>query len=116
VHFSFTAPSDPGNQESLSYELHIDGPLGPGIVASPPETSGISVLGLTAGGHYCFVVSASNGAYQVNSAPSCITLAGTTSTPPSALASTGSSSGVLVILGAASLSFGAVVLRRRWVS
>lgn len=119
VHFSFMAPSDPGNQESLSYELHIDGPRGPGIVASPPETSGISVLGLTAGGHYCFVVSASNGAYQVNSAPSCITLVGTTSTTsttPSALASTGSSSGVLVILGAASLSFGAVVLRRRWVS
>ena len=115
VHFSFTAPSDPGNQVSLSYELHIDGPLGPGIVASPPETSGISVSGLTAGSRYCFVMSASNGAYQVNSAPSCITLVGTTSTttpPPNSLAATGSSSGALVVLSGASLIFGAAMLRR----
>ena len=120
VHFSFTAPSDPGNQDMLEYELHIDGPVGPGVHASPPEPSGISVSGLTAGGRYCFVVSASNGAYKVNSAPSCITLAGTTPTTtatlPDSLAATGSSSGALVVLTGACVILGAVMLRRRRVA
>jgi len=115
VHFTFTPPTDTGNQAQLEYELLVDGPDLAGVRATPLQPSGNDVSGLQPGGRYCFTVVANNGVYRGSSAPSCITLSGSV-TPTSTgggLAATGTPLGVIALLGILLAAAGGILIARR---